>query len=46
MPSHYYGDRAATIYVITGEVTEYASNCAVPIVHRSGEVARQTHVTA
>ena len=36
----------AIIYVVTGEVTEYASNCAVPIAHKSGEVARETHVTA
>ena len=43
---HSHGDRPAIIYVITGEVTEYASNCAVPIVHKSGEVARETHVTA
>ena len=46
VPWHSHGDRPAIIYVITGEVTEYASNCAVPIVHKSGEVARETHVTA
>ena len=46
VPWHSHGDRPAIIYVVTGEVTEYASNCAVPIVHRSGEVARETHVTA
>ena len=46
VPWHSHGDRPAIIYVVTGEVTEYASNCAVPIVHKSGEVARETHVTA
>ena len=46
VPWHSHADRPAIIYVVTGEVTEYASNCAVPIVHKSGEVARETHVTA
>jgi quercetin dioxygenase-like cupin family protein len=46
VPWHSHGDRPAIIYVVTGEVTEYASNCAVPIVHKSGEVARETHVTS
>ena len=46
VPWHSHGDRPAIMYIVSGEVTEYASNCAVPIVHRSGEVARETHVTA
>ena len=41
-----HADRPAMIYVISGEVTEYASNCAVPIVHKAGDVAPETHVTA
>jgi quercetin dioxygenase-like cupin family protein len=46
VPWHSHADRPAIIYIVSGEVTEYASNCAVPITHRAGEVARETHVTA
>ena len=46
VPWHSHGDRPAIIYIVSGEVTEYASNCAVPILHKTGEVARETHVTA
>jgi len=46
VPWHSHGDRPAIIYIVSGEVTEYASNCAVPIVHEAGDVARETHVTA
>ena len=46
VPWHSHGDRPAIIYVVSGEVTEYASNCAVPIVHKAGEVAPETHATA
>ena len=46
VPWHSHGDRPAIIYVVSGEVTEYASNCAVPIVHRAGEVAPERHVTS
>jgi quercetin dioxygenase-like cupin family protein len=46
VPWHSHADRPAIIYIISGEITEYASNCAVPIVHKPGDVARETHVTA
>jgi quercetin dioxygenase-like cupin family protein len=46
VPWHSHHDRPAIIYIVSGEITEYASNCAVPIVHKSGDVARETHVTA
>jgi len=46
VPWHSHADRPALIYVVTGEIVEHASNCAVPIVHKAGEVARETHVTA
>jgi quercetin dioxygenase-like cupin family protein len=39
VPWHNHADRPANIYIITGEVTEYRSTCAVPIVHKAGEVA-------
>jgi quercetin dioxygenase-like cupin family protein len=46
VPWHSHGDRPAIIYIIEGEITEYASNCAVPIVHKGGDVARETHLTS
>jgi quercetin dioxygenase-like cupin family protein len=46
VPWHSHEDRPAIIYVVQGEVTEYASTCTVPIVHRAGDVAPETHATA
>ena len=42
VPWHSHEDRPALIYVVEGTVTEYASNCAVPIVHKAGEVSVET----
>ena len=39
VPWHSHGDRPALIYIISGEITEYSSTCAVPIVHRAGDTA-------
>jgi quercetin dioxygenase-like cupin family protein len=41
VPWHSHADRPALIYVLEGEVKEYSSRCAVPIVHRAGEVSRE-----
>ena len=38
---HSHEDRPALIYVVEGEIVEYRSTCAVPIVHRAGEVAAE-----
>ena len=46
VPWHSHGDRPAIIYIVQGEILEYASTCAVPILHKAGEVARETHATA
>ena len=46
VPWHSHGDRPAMIYIVSGEVTEYASTCAVPIVHRAGDVATEAHATS
>ena len=43
VPWHSHGDRPAIIYMVQGEATEYASNCAVPIVHKAGDVTPETH---
>lgn len=46
VPWHAHADRPAMIYVVSGTVIEHASNCAVPIVHKAGDVAPETHVTS
>lgn len=46
VPWHSHGERPAIIYIVQGEVTEYASNCAVPIVHKAGESTAETHATS
>jgi len=46
VPWHSHADRPAIIYIVAGTITEYASNCAVPIVHVAGDVATETHATA
>lgn len=42
---HSHADRPAIIYIISGSITEYASTCAEPILHKAGDVARETHAT-
>ena len=42
VPWHSHGERPAIIYIVEGEINEYASNCAVPIVHKAGEVVAET----
>ena len=46
VPWHEHANRPAIIYIISGEIVEYASTCAVPIVHRPGEAATETHATS
>src|SRR6476660_8782222 len=41
VPWHSHADRPAIIYIVEGEVVEYASNCAVPIVHKAGDVVAE-----
>lgn len=41
VPMHSHADRPALIVTVKGEVTEYRSNCAVPIVHKAGEISRE-----
>lgn len=38
VPWHEHSERAANIYVLSGSITEYSSNCKVPIEHKAGEV--------
>jgi quercetin dioxygenase-like cupin family protein len=43
---HSHGERPAIIYIVSGEMTEYRSTCAVPIVHKAGDVAPETKGTS
>ena len=42
VPMHSHEDRPALIMVNSGEVYEYSSKCAVPILHKAGETARES----
>ena len=46
VPWHSHGNRPAMIYIVSGEVIEYASNCAAPIVHKAGEIRPETSGTS
>jgi quercetin dioxygenase-like cupin family protein len=45
VPWHSHSNRPAMIYIVSGEVIEYASNCSVPIVHKTGDVAPEKNGT-
>jgi len=46
VPWHAHNERPAMIYIVSGEVIEYASSCAVPIVHKAGDVAPEKNGTS
>ena len=46
VPWHSHNERPAMIYIVSGEVVEYSSSCAVPITHRSGDVAPEKNGTS
>ena len=39
VPWHSHEDRPALIYIVSGTIQEYASNCSVPVEHKAGEVS-------
>jgi quercetin dioxygenase-like cupin family protein len=39
VPWHEHKERPALIYIVSGQITEYRSSCAVPIVHKAGDLA-------
>lgn len=41
VPLHSHKDRPALIYTVSGSITEYRSSCAVPILHKAGDIARE-----
>jgi len=42
---HSHDDRPALIYVISGTISEYASTCLVPIVHKAGDLSIESHLS-
>lgn len=46
VPWHSHADRPALLFVSQGEITEYASTCATPIVHKVGEITAERNPTA
>ena len=46
VPWHSHDDRPALIYVEQGEIIEYASNCAAPILHKAGEIRPEVSGTS
>ena len=34
------------IFIVNGAITEYASTCAVPIVHKAGDIAPEMNMTS
>lgn len=46
VPWHSHDERPAMIYVVSGEVVEYSSSCAVPIVHKTGDIAPEKNGTS
>lgn len=45
VPWHSHTERPAIISIVEGEITEYASTCAVPILHKAGESTTEMHPT-
>jgi quercetin dioxygenase-like cupin family protein len=46
VPWHSHDDRPALIFVQQGEIIEYASNCAVPILHKAGDLRPEVFGTS
>ena len=46
VPWHSHGDRPALLFITEGEITEYASTCATPIVHKAGEITAERSPTS
>jgi len=41
VPLHKHDIRAANIYILEGEITEYRTTCKVPLVHKAGDVTAE-----
>ena len=45
VPLHSHADRPALIYIVSGEINEYASDCKVAIVHKAGDTSRDADLS-
>jgi quercetin dioxygenase-like cupin family protein len=43
VPLHTHADRPALIMVNQGQIFEYSSQCTVPILHKAGEIGRESN---
>jgi quercetin dioxygenase-like cupin family protein len=43
VPLHTHADRPALILVNQGQIYEYSSQCTVPILHKAGEIGRESN---
>jgi quercetin dioxygenase-like cupin family protein len=41
VPFHSHEDRPALIMVTSGEIYEHSSKCAVPILHKAGDISKE-----
>jgi quercetin dioxygenase-like cupin family protein len=41
VPLHKHDIRAANIYILDGEITEYRTTCKVPLLHKVGDVTAE-----
>ena len=41
VPTHEHDDRPALVYFVKGELTEYSSYCAVPVVYHAGQISAE-----
>ena len=46
VPWHSHSDRPALLLIASGEITEYASTCAVPITHKTGDITPERSPTS
>jgi quercetin dioxygenase-like cupin family protein len=46
VPWHSHSDRPALLLIASGEITEYASTCKTPIVHKAGEITPERNPTS
>jgi quercetin dioxygenase-like cupin family protein len=46
VPWHSHDDRPALIFIQQGEIVEYASNCEVPITHKTGDIRAEVFGTS
>jgi quercetin dioxygenase-like cupin family protein len=43
VPLHSHSDRPALIMVNAGQIYEYSSQCTVPLLHKAGEIAKESN---